>query len=249
MSLPLIVILCLAGFGGGVLIALAGGGTFITFPALIFAGVPPISANASSAIALYPGNLASVWAFRREIAGITEVNVRLFSALSLVGSLCGAVLLLVTPSSIFRGMVPWLMLFATVVFAVGNFSRLDSLKKVRLGRRGSLVAMFLMAVYGGYFGAGLGFMMLAAFTLIGMRDIMAMNGLKLALAALMTTTSVVTYTLAGIVDWGMALPVLAGALAGGYVGADWARRLNPTLLKGFIVVLAIGLTIFFWHGA
>ena len=250
MTLFLVLVLSLAGFGGGVLIALAGGGTFITFPAIIFAGVPPISANASSAIALYPGNLASAWAFRREVAGITDISLRLYGALSLAGSLCGAVLLLVTPSSIFRGMVPWLMLFATVVFAAGNFMHFESLKNIRLGRRTSIVAMFLMAIYGGYFGAGLGFMMLAIFTLIGMRDIMAMNGLKLVLAALMSTTSVVTYAVAGIVDWRMAVPVLGGALAGGYIGAHWARRLHPTLLKVFIVVLAVGLTVFFfWHGA
>ncbi|MGH7087431.1 MAG: sulfite exporter TauE/SafE family protein, partial [Stellaceae bacterium] len=221
-----------------------------TFPALVFAGVPALSANASSAVALFPGNLTSAWAFRNEIRDIDVIDVRLYAVLSLVGSLLGAVLLLETPSSIFEGLVPWLMLFATIVFAIGNFTPLDKLKHLRLGRRTATVAMFLMAIYGGYFGAGLGFMMLATLTLLGMRDILAMNGLKLVLAALMSVTSVVTYTLAGIVDWSAAVPVLAGALAGGYLGAHGARRLNPGLLKGFIVALGVVLTVFFfWHGA
>jgi len=250
MALTLTLLLFVAGFGGGVLIAVAGGGTFVTFPALVFAGVPVISANASSAVALFPGNITSAWAYRREIVGITEIDVRLFSVLSLAGSLVGALLLLVTPSAIFSGMVPWLMLFATIVFALGNFTQLERLRHVRLGRRGSMVAMFLMAIYGGYFGAGLGFMMLATLTLLGMRDILAMNGLKLLLAGLMSIASVTTYSLAGIVDWGAAVPVLAGALAGGYLGAQGARLVHPALLKWFIVALGAGLTVFFfWRGA
>ena len=250
MTLVSAFVLFLAGFGGGVLIAVAGGGTFVTFPALVFTGVPAISANASSAVALFPGSLTSAWAYRREIVGIADIDVRLFAALSLAGSLVGAVLLLVTPSSIFAGLVPWLMLFATIVFALGNFTHLEKLKHIRLGRRSSIAAMFLMAIYGGYFGAGLGFMMLATLTLLGMRDIMAMNGLKLVLATLMSLISVITYSLAGIVDWAAVVPVLAGALAGGYLGARGARHLNPWLLKGFIVVLGVALTVFFFrHGA
>jgi uncharacterized protein len=243
-------VLLLAGFIGGALIAVAGGGTFITFPALVFAGVPALSANASSAVALFPGNLTSAWAYRREIFGISDIDVRLFAGLSLVGSLVGAILLLETPTSIFSGLVPWLMLFATIAFAVGNFTHLEKLKHLRLGRRASIAAMFLMAVYGGYFGAGLGFMMLATLTLLGMRDIHAMNGLKLVLAGLMSLISVLTYTIAGIVYWGATVPVLVGGLAGGYLGARAARHLNPQLLKGFIVALGVALTIFFfWHGA
>jgi uncharacterized membrane protein YfcA len=244
------LVLILAGIGGGALIAVAGGGTFVTFPALVFAGVPALSANASSAVALFPGSLASAWAFRREILGITEIDMRLFAALSLAGSLAGSLLLLVTPSSIFSGLVPWLMLFATILFALGSFTHLEKLKYIRLGRRGSITVMFLMAIYGGYFGAGLGFMLLATLTLLGMRDIMAMNGLKLVLATLMSIISVITYSIAGIVDWGAVVPVLAGALAGGYLGARAARHLNPSLLKGFIVALGAALTaFFFWHGA
>ena len=250
MTLISMLLLLVAGFGGGVLIAVAGGGTFITFPALVFVGIPALSANASSAVALFPGSLTSAWAYRREIFGIADIDLRLFAALSLVGSLVGAVLLLVTPSSIFAGLVPWLMLFATIVFALGNFTSLEKLRHLRLGRRTSIVAMFLMAIYGGYFGAGLGFMMLATLTLLGMRDIMAMNGIKLVLATLMSLISVVTYSLAGVVDWMAVVPVLLGALAGGYLGAHGARRLKPVLLKGFIIVLGAGLTVFFfWHGA
>jgi uncharacterized protein len=242
-------VLLLAGFGGGMLIAVAGGGTFITFPALVFSGVPALSANASSAVALFPGSVTSTWAYRREIFELAQADLRLFAALSLAGSFVGAVLLLVTPSSLFTGLVPWLMLFATIVFALGNFTHLEKLRHIRLGRRGSIAAMFLMAIYGGYFGAGLGFMMLATLTLLGMRDIMAMNALKLVLATLMSVISVITYSFAGIVNWIAVVPVLLGALAGGYLGARGARYLNPALLKGFIVALGAGLTVFyFWHG-
>jgi uncharacterized protein len=250
MMLVSTLVLFIAGFVGGALIAVAGGGTFITFPALVFVGVPALSANASSAVALFPGNLTSAWAYRRDILGIRDIDIRLFAGLSVVGSLLGAILLLVTPTKIFSGLVPWLMLFATIVFAFANFTRLENLRHFRLGRGASRVAMFLMAVYGGYFGAGLGFMMLAALTLLGMRDIHAMNGLKLVLAALMSIVSVFTYSLAGVVYWGAAIPVLIGGLAGSYLGARAARRIEPRILKAFIVLLGAGLTIFFfWRGA
>ena len=243
------VILIAAAFLGGALNALAGGGTLVTFPALLFAGLNPIDANASSVVALFTGTFAGAWAYRRNIFAIGEVSVPGLLVLSLVGGLVGALLLLWTPTAIFASLVPWLLLFATVVFAVGNFAPVHAIKHIQLGPRSALVVVFIMAVYGGYFGGGIGFLMLAAFTLFGMRDIYAMNGLKLALVGIMTTTAVIAFIVADVVRWPQTLPMLAGSALGSYVAAHWARRLDQRLIKGFVIVLGTGLTVYFvWRG-
>jgi uncharacterized membrane protein YfcA len=245
-----LIVLFLAGLAGGVLIAVAGGGTFITFPALLFVGVPPVSANASSAVALFPANFTSVWAYRRDILGITELKVKPFVVVSFAGALIGALTLLLTPSTIFAGLVPWLMLFATLAFAAGNFLPLRLLQRVRVGDRGALATMFVISIYGGYFGGGMGFLILATLTLLGLRDIHAMNGLKLLIAASTTVIAVITFISVGVVDWLETLPILAGSLAGGHFGAHGAKRIDQRVLKGAIVALGAGLTVyFFWHGA
>lgn len=244
------LVLFLAGLGGGILIAVAGGGTFITFPALLFAGVSPVSANASSAVALFPANFSSVWAYRRDLLGVTGVDTKSFVAVSFVGALVGALALLLTPSSIFAGLVPWLMLFATLAFAAGNFLPLGLLQRVRFGERGAIATMFVISIYGGYFGGGMGFLILATLTLLGLRDIHAMNGLKLLIAASTTVIAVMTFIFAGVVDWWASLPMLAGSLAGGHLGAHGAKRVDQRVLKGAIIVLGAVLTVyFFWHGA
>ncbi|HXP30382.1 MAG TPA: sulfite exporter TauE/SafE family protein [Stellaceae bacterium] len=245
-----VLILFIAGFAGGVLIAIAGGGSFVTFPALLFAGVPAVAANASSTVALLPGNLSSAWAYRHDLLDISEINVKAFAATGLVGALCGAMLLLVLPGSIFARLVPWLMLFATIVFAVGNFAPLGVLQRLRIGNRAALVILFLIAVYGGFFGGGLGFLMLAALTLFGMRDIHAMNSVKLVLTLLMTVTAVATFVTANVVYWTEAMPMLVGSLFGGHLGVRVAKQVDQHLLKAIIAALGAGLTFyFFWRGA
>jgi len=244
-----IIVLTAAAFLGGALNALAGGGSLVTFPALLFAGLNPIDANATSVVALFPGTFSSVWAYRRSILGITEVSVTGFFLLSLFGGLLGALLLLSTPSSVFAGLVPWLVLFATIVFAVGNFAPLGAIRRFKLGPRGALAVHFIISVYGGYFGGGIGFLMLAALTLFGMRDINAMNGLKMILVGVMTLTSLVVFMVAGIVHWAEGLPMAVGSILGGYVAAHGAQKLDQRLIKGFIIVLGVGLTAyFFWRG-
>jgi uncharacterized protein len=243
------MVLTAAAFLGGALNALAGGGTLVTFPALIFAGLNPIDANASSVVALFPGTFSSVWAYRRSIASITEVNVTGFVVLSLIGGLVGALLLLWTPSAIFADLVPWLVLFATVVFAVGNFAPLAVIQRYKLGPHSAWVAHFIVSIYGGYFGGGIGFLMLAALTMFGMRDINAMNGLKMALVGVMTAIAIVAFIVADVVRWTETLPMIAGSLVGGYVAAHFAQRLDQRLVKGLVVVLGVGLTaFFFWRG-
>ncbi|PWC54126.1 sulfite exporter TauE/SafE family protein [Azospirillum sp. TSA6c] len=239
------LVLMLAAFCSGALNAVAGGGAFITFPALLFAGVPPVAANASSTVALFPGQAASSWAYRREIAAGGQVNVPVFAALSLVGGLVGALLLLVTPNATFARFVPWLLLFATAVFAIGAYAP-GIVSRLRLGGRSVLVVQFLISIYGGYFGGGIGFLMLAALTLFGLRDIHAMNGLRLLLAMLMNAAAVGTFIVAGAVSWPETVAMALAAVAGGYAGAIGAKRVDPKLLKTLVVIIGAVLTLYFF---
>ena len=243
------IVLTAAAFLGGAINALAGGGSLVTFPALLFAGLNPIDANATSVVALFPGTFSSVWAYRRSMAGITEIDLVAFVVLSLVGGLVVALLLLFTPTTIFAGLVPWLVLLATVIFAVGNVAPLKVMERLKLPRGGALAVHFLISIYGGYFGGGIGFLMLAALTMYGMRDINAMNGLKMALVGLMTAVAIVAFIVADVVRWAEALPMIIGSIAGGWVAAHGAQRIDQRLIKGFIIVLGAGLTVFFfWRG-
>jgi uncharacterized membrane protein YfcA len=243
------VILIAAAFLGGALNSLAGGGTLVTFPALLFAGLNPNDANASSVVALFSGTFAGAWAYRRNILAIAEFSVLGLFILSLVGGLIGALLLLWTPATVFATLVPWLILFATIIFAVGNFAPVETIQRIQLGPRSALVALFIVAIYGGYFGGGIGFLILAAFTLVGMRDINAMNGLKMGLVGVMTVTAIIAFIAANVVRWPETLPMLASSALGSYMAAHWAQRLDQRLIKGFVVVLGAGLTVYFaWRG-
>ena len=243
------VILIAAAFLGGALNSLAGGGSLVTFPALLFAGLNPIDANASSVVALFSGTFSGAWAYRRNILVVAEFSVIGLFVLSLVGGLIGALLLLWTPATIFAALVPWLILFATIVFAVGNFAPVETIQRIQLGPRSALTALFIIAIYGGYFGGGIGFLILAAFTLVGMRDINAMNGLKMGLVGVMTVTAILAFIVANVVRWPETLPMLVSSAVGSYMAAHWAQRLDQRLIKGFVVVLGAGLTIYFaWRG-
>lgn len=240
-----ILVLMLAAFLSGALNAVAGGGAFITFPALLFAGVPPVVANASSTVALFPGQAASSWAYRREIAAAGQVDVPVFAGLSLIGGLAGALLLLLTPNATFAGFVPWLLLFATAVFAVGAYAP-GIVSGLRLGGRAVLAVQFAISVYGGYFGGGIGFLLLAALTLFGLRDIHAMNGLRLLLAMLMNAAAVAAFIVAGAVSWPETGAMAAAAVAGGYAGALGAKRVDPKKLKSLVVLIGVALTLYFF---
>ena len=243
------VILIAAAFLGGALNSLAGGGSLVTFPALLFAGLNPIDANASSVVALFSGTFAGAWAYRRNILAIAEFSVLGLFILSLVGGLIGALLLLWTPATVFATLVPWLILFATIVFAVGNFAPVETIQRIQLGPRSALTALFIIAIYGGYFGGGIGFLILAAFTLVGMRDNNAMNGLKMGLVGVMTVTAILAFIVANVVRWPETLPMLVSSAVGSYMAAHWAQRLDQRLIKGFVIVLGAGLTVYFaWRG-
>jgi uncharacterized membrane protein YfcA len=241
-------IVAVAAFAAGFINAVAGGGTFFTFPALIAAGLPPIDANASNTVALFPGQIATGYAARDGLVAASadsRVNVRVLAGISLAGGFLGGILLLITPQTVFSGFVPWLILFATAVFAGGNFLPSGG-KKFRLNRTGIFAVQALVAVYGGYFGGGAGILTLSALTLFGLRDIWLMNSLKILLVMLMNAAAVVTFIAAGLVHWQWTLIVAIGATAGGYAGLHTARRVPAKIVKSFVVLMGLVLTIYFF---
>ena len=245
MGAPEAILLALAAFGGGALNAVAGGGSFLTFPALILSGVAPIEANATSAVALLPGTLSSILAYRRELLA-ERASAPGLALVSLVGGAGGALLLVNTPPAVFMKLVPFLLLVATLLFAFGD--RLHS----RLNRRGpprpafGAIAQLGIAVYGGYFGGGIGIMMLAAFALMGMTDIHRMNALKVLLTLAINGVAVVTFVITGVVEWLPAAVMAAGAVLGGYGGAALALRLDPRWVRRFVIALGAAMSAWFF---
>lgn len=247
------IILFLAAVGGGALNSVAGGGSFLTFPALLFTGVAPISANATSTVALWPGSVASAGAYRHEVA-IGRQHLALLSLVSLIGGYAGARLLLNTSQATFRQLVPWLLLLATLLFAFGG----PLLAKVRRQSPdeapasslhfgfGALLLQLVIAVYGGFFGGGIGILMLAALAVAGLQNIHAMNGLKTWLATCINGIAVVTFVLAGAVQWPQAIIMVVGAIIGGYGGASTARRLDAKLIRRFVILIGAALTLYFF---
>jgi uncharacterized membrane protein YfcA len=233
-----------AAVGGG-LNSVAGGGSFIAFPALLFAGVPPVPANATNTIALWPGSIASAVAYRRELSDVRREVIPL-SAAALIGGLLGSMLLLHTAESTFVLLIPWLLLFATLLFTFGG----PVAKRLTGGRRAPLalgvVVQLAISVYGGYFGGGMGIMMLAVFTLLGMTHIHRMNALKNVLGTLINGVAVAAFVLAGAVRWGPGVVMIVGGMTGGYAGAAVARRVDPKRVRSLVIVVAWGMTAYFF---
>jgi uncharacterized membrane protein YfcA len=242
-------LLLAAGFLAGAMNAVAGGGTFVSLPALALMGLPPTIANASSTVALFPGTLASAWAYRRDVRPLEAAPTWALLILSLAGGLVGAVLLLVTPERAFTALIPWLLLVATVTLAVGP--RLSvGLQKLGLhvGGRTILAAQFFLGIYGGYFGGAVGLMMLAAWSLATAADLRALNPLRTLMVAAANGVAVLCFAATGNVSWPQTLAVMAGGVAGGYFGAVVGRRLPVAVLRVLILTIAIGTTAaFFVH--
>jgi len=243
----------LAAFVAGMMNSVAGGGTLVTFPTLVWMGIDPIRANVTCTVALWPGSLGAMVGFRREL-GDSRRWMLLLGAPSVVGGLIGARLLLLTPSPLFASIVPYLILFATILFAVGEplMRRLgvtddpESLIKKRMKRSWSISAMvfqFLVAIYGGYFGAGMGFLMLAALGLMGLTDIHQMNGLKSFLVVCINVVAAAYFIAFGPVQWTYALIMIVAAIAGGYGGAGLARRLGRKLVRRAVIVIGFGMAL------
>lgn len=237
-----------AGFLGGMLNAVAGGGTFITFPALIFTGVPPIAANATTTVAALPGYLAATWGFRKDLSLIDNSVLRRLTMWTMFGGAIGSGLLLVASNQAFAAMVPFLLLAATVVFLYGpKIRRLAAHYRAAVTPFG-LGTLLPMAVYGGFFNGGLGIIMLALFALWGMVDLHQMNGLKSWLSTALSVMSLAIFATGGQVYWTEALWMSLGTIAGGSLGAPVARRLPAPVLRGLIASVGFGMTVvFFWR--
>ena len=235
-------VLVAAAFAAGAMNAMAGGGSFLTLPALVYAGVPPVAANATGTAALLPGYASSAYGFRRDIRPVAGIGVGRLAAVGLAGGLAGATLLLLTPDGVFRAVVPWLLLAATALFAFGG--RLSAgLRRLGAGGRGATLAGLLaVSVYGGYFNGGLGILLLAQLGLSGLSDLNAMNGLKSLLSAVLTAVAVAAYAAGGAVHWPAAAVMVPAAVAGGYLGARLARRIPPGALRAGIVAVGLCMT-------
>lgn len=245
----------IAAFAAGAMNAMAGGGTFFSFPALLAVGIPPVTANASNTVALWPASLSGAWAYRREALRHGRWAVVLM-ILSLVGGLCGGLLLLATSNAAFSKLVPWLLLVATLLFTFSaQVSRLVAWSKQRLGAKahsggpGSLGGAFfqlIVAIYGGFFGAGMGILTLAALSIQGYEDMQELNALKNLTSGVNYTVSAVTFMVAGAVSWPHTLVMLVTAFIGGYAGAALARRLPNLWLKRLVIVVGASLTVIYF---
>lgn len=246
-------LLFLAGFAGGILNSIAGGGSFITFPALMMTGVPPIYANATNTYASCAGYISGTWGFRQDIA---QSRRQLFLTIlgSLVGGALGAYLLLTVDDSQFLNAIPWLLLFATLLFIFGaKITKLlqrvqgDGVKKA--GWVSLVIALCLIAVsaYGGFFNAGLGVIVLSYLVIAGFTDINQMNGLKLLISSCVSLIAIVIFVAEGAIDWQRGSVVMLGTLLGGYAAARVSRTIKQSYVKAFVAVFSLSLTGYFFY--
>jgi uncharacterized protein len=243
-------------FGAGVLAgglnALAGGGGFITLPTLIWAGDTPVAANIGGTIAVWPGVIASLFAFWRNLHPRRH-PLGIYLAIAIAGSVLGAVLLLFTTNSFFMALLPWLLLFATTLFIAGpGLTRRLVILRGAEARFPSLLVYLLLfgiAIYGGYFGGGMGIMTLAVLTLIGMRDIHEMNALKTLLVMVINGVGAIVFVFSGKVHWAPALVMTLGCIGGGYAAGYWVQKVEQKLVRAAIACLASGMTAYFFYKA
>ncbi len=245
-------------FLAGGMNAIAGGGTFFSFPALLAAGVPPVTANASNTVALWPASLSSAWAYRREVMQHRKWALILIGV-SFVGGICGGLLLLATSNAAFSKLIPWLLLVATALFAFsGQVQRIVGWAKGKLGGKlgaaqssepgslGGAAFQLVVAIYGGFFGAGLGILTLAALSIQGFKDMQELNALKNVASAVNYTVAAATFIIAGAVSWPHTLTMLVTAMIGGYAGAAFARRLPAVWLRRLVVTVGSALTVIYF---
>jgi hypothetical protein len=234
-----------AAFLAGAINSVAGGGSFLSFPALILAGVPPISANATNNGAMWVGTIGGARGYWSDVRAHRRMLVSVL-AVSCVGSLIGAILLLSTPAPTFARLIPWLLLFATIVFAV-------SPKLIRKRPEGDpqhqgwqLSVQFAVSIYGGYFGAGMGILMLAVLAFSGLPSFNATNGMKNVLSVAINGVALIPFLLARIVDWHFAIPMAIMALLGGYFGAKFFRRMPQAVARTIVIAIGVTMTLVFF---
>jgi uncharacterized membrane protein YfcA len=248
------ILLFFAAAIAGTLNAVAGGGSFVSFPALLFTRVPAVAANATNTVALWPGLAASTVAYLKRLSAPMRVLLPLLVT-SVVGGWAGALLLLRTPQHTFLHLVPWLLLGGTLLFAFGNKIRavagrgavVDDLRQISWQAiTVTSILELLLAVYGGYFGAGIGFVTLGMLAALGMRDILAMGAIRTLLAAAINAAAVVTFIWAGAVLWPQCVAMIAGALAGGWCGAHFAQKADPRMMRYLVIGVGLAMSAYFF---
>ena len=241
------LLLVVAAFAAGVLNAVAGGGSFLTFPALVFTGVPPIVANATSALAVSPGYAGSTLGFKTELQALPRRRLQREMGISALGGVLGALLLLVTPASVFVGLVPALLLFATVLFAIGPRLAARSTQGAEASdspwREPGLLAV---AIYGGYFNGGLGILLMALYTLTGEGRIHTVNALKNLNSLVLSVLSVVAFVVAGAIAWPQGLAMMVAATAGGFWGARWSKRVPVLWVRRGVIATGLVMSAVFF---
>jgi len=240
-------LLALAGLLAGAMNAIAGGGSFVSFPAMVAAGLPPVIANVSSTVALFPGTVASTFAFRRDFAPVPGLDLRAMVPLTLAGGLAGAALLLATPARMFDVVIPFLLLLATLTFAFGAQAGLTLRRFVRVGPGALLPLQFVVAIYGGYFGGAVGLMMMATWSLLTANaDLKAMAPVRVLLVSAANGAAILWFVVAGAVRWPETLAMLGASIAGGYLGARLTRVLSAHAVRACVVVLTATVTAAFF---
>ncbi len=251
MTIAHAILLFAAAVVAGVLNSVAGGGTFFTFPALLFTGVPPIHANATSTVAVWPGSVASARAYRKRLPKSPQLLVPLIAA-SLAGGLVGAELLLHTPPHIFLHLIPFLLFAATLLFTLSTkisrwaYAEEGHARPSWISLGGVTLLQFLTATYGGYFGAGMGILMLSFLALLPLGDIHTMNSVKTVLTSMANGVALVTFIAARIILWPQGILMLSGAVLGGYGGAHYAQKLNPRHVRAFVVATGFTMSAIFF---
>jgi hypothetical protein len=239
-------------FAAGAVNSVAGGGTFFSFPALLAVGVPPVVANASNSVSLWPGSLSGAWAYKRELAPLARYLLPMGVA-SLAGGIAGGLLLLQTQDGQFARLIPWLLGFATLLFALSPqlsalLARWRQRRSARAG--GSPAGWFtqlLVSIYGGFFGAGMGILMMASLAISGHDDVHEINAIKNLLSAVIYSVTVVTFIVAGAVSWPHTLLMIATATVGGYWGASMARKVPALWLRRLVIAVGAFLTLYYFH--
>ena len=240
------LVVVLAGFAAGAMNALAGGGSFVSLPALIAVGVPPVLANTSSTVALFPGGLASAWAYRDGLRPVGAVSLRALLAITLCGGLVGALLLLRTTSTAFAYVLPWLLLVASIALAFGR--RIGEALRARwhIHAHAVLAVQFALGIYGGYFGGAVGIMMVAMWGLVDSCDLKHLNAPRTLLVSAANVVAVLAFIAAGAVRWPETLAMLLGAIVGGYGGARIGRRASPRIIRAITLLATSCITLVFF---
>lgn len=246
------ILLFAAALAAGTLNSVAGGGSFFSFPALIISGVPPIPANATNTVAIWPGTMASATAYRKKLPRSARILAPLILA-SLVGGFFGAHLLVHTSQRTFMRLIPFLFLGATFLFAFGKKLVRGSVHAEKRGETswltiaGFTLLQFLIAVYGGFFGGGMGILILSLLAFLPLGDIHATNGVKALLTSAANGAAIVTFIAARLVLWPQAILMLVGAALGGYGGAHFAQRLNPARVRVFVICVGFAMSFYFLY--